>query len=30
MPKNIILFMTDQHRSDYVGYMPGGKALTPK
>ncbi len=29
MPKNIILFMTDQHRSDYVGYMPDGKALTP-
>lgn len=29
MPKNIILFMTDQHRSDYVGYLPGGKALTP-
>ena len=29
MPKNIILFMSDQHRSDYVGYAPGGKAVTP-
>ena len=29
MPKNILLFMTDQHRSDFVGYVPGGKALTP-
>jgi len=27
--KNILLIMTDQHRNDYVGYMPGGKAVTP-
>lgn len=29
MPKNILLFMTDQQRADYVGYIPGGKAVMP-
>lgn len=29
MAKNILLLMTDQQRSDYVGYLPDGKALTP-
>lgn len=27
--KHVLLIMTDQHRSDYVGYVQGGKALTP-
>lgn len=29
MPKNILLLMTDQQRADYVGYVPGGKAVMP-
>jgi arylsulfatase len=29
MPRNILFFMTDQQRSDYVGYASGGKAQTP-
>ena len=29
MPKNILLFMTDQQRADYVGRGLGGKAVMP-
>lgn len=29
MPKNILLLMTDQQRSEYVGYIPDGEAVTP-
>jgi arylsulfatase A-like enzyme len=27
--KNILLIMTDQHRNDFVGYMPNSKMTTP-
>lgn len=27
--KNILLIMTDQHRNDFVGYMPGSRLATP-
>lgn len=27
--KNILLIMTDQHRNDFVGYMPGARVATP-
>ena len=29
MAKNILFFMSDQHRSDYVGYAPDSKMETP-
>ncbi|MGE4548107.1 MAG: sulfatase [Intestinibacillus sp.] len=29
MPKNILLFMTDQQRPDYVGYVLNGRAVMP-
>lgn len=27
--RNILLIMTDQHRNDFVGYMPGARLATP-
>lgn len=28
-PCNIVFLMTDQHRADHVGFLPGGKCATP-
>ena len=28
-PLNIILLMTDQHRADHVGFLPGARLATP-